>query len=123
MIQKTQDYRRLHRIEHWEPLFISQDWIYLIEHREGLDLGFWGFEKNRDGYRIHAAMQYCKGKGAVESAKRSFSWIFENTEAKAIYAAIPEDNRAAAVVAVRSGMCYAKTEDKTRHYEVRKWEA
>lgn len=122
MLERVSDYRRINRIATWHPVFVTNEWIYLIEKEEGIDLGLLAFEKDRDGYRFHLAMGIkCRGQKAIESIKRAIDWIFENTEAKAIYAVIPEDNKPASIVVIQAGLCYTKTEDKYRYYEVMRW--
>ena len=110
MIEQTQDYRRVNRLATWQPVFISNDWEYLVEKNNELDLGVWGFQPDGDGYRVHAGMgKDCLGKKAIESLKNAIAWIFKNTESKAVYAVIPEENKPASVVAIGAGLCYTKT--------------
>jgi hypothetical protein len=122
MIEQSLDYRRINRLATWAPLFISNEWKYLVERQGDLDVGLWGFQKDRDGYRVHAGMGAdCMGKKAIQSLKGAIAWIFKNTEAKAVYAVIPEDNKPASIVAIQAGLWYTKTEGNYRFYEVTKW--
>ena len=122
MIEVTEDYRRINRVITWKPVFISSEWVYLIERDNGQDVGVWGFQEYRDGYRFHAGMgEDCRGKDAIESLKRAIAWMFENTKASVIYALIPDNgkaSRATAVVVIHAGLCYKNKVDGQRLFEV-----
>ena len=112
MIERTFDYRIVRRLASWK-VRVSREYIYLVEKKGSEILGLWSFEKWQDGIRIHADMTpRCRGKQAIESAKRSFNWIWDNTEFKRIYAGIPAKNKSACQIAYRSGM------NNMRYYDV-----
>jgi len=122
MLEHVKDYRRINRIAIRKPVFLSDEWIYLINCEKGDDIGLIEFEKDRDGYRVHLAMGIeCRGAKAVESLKMAIEWIFENTKAKAVYAVVPEENKKASVVVIQAGLWYTKTENNYRFYEVMRW--
>ena len=60
----------------------------------------------------------CRGTAAVESAKQAFQWVFNNTTHKNIFAVIPEDNRAAQLVANWSGMQCKRIDDGNKIYQI-----
>lgn len=107
MIERLTDYRVVKRVVPWR-VRIGEKFIYLAEKAGENVLGIWSYEPYEDGLRIHADLgKECRGSKAIYSAIRSFSWIFRNTEARAIYAGIPASNRPACQVASRAGMDYA----------------
>ena len=114
MIERTFDYRKVRKIASWKPI-ISSDVIYLLDDDQDL----WAFHEHLDGLMIHAELSVNRrGKDAVISARRAFKWIFENTDAKKIYAVIPDDRKAACYMARWSGMKFTHKEDTERCYEV-----
>lgn len=114
MITRTKDYRIVKKLASWQPI-ISNEVIYLTEDNAGL----WAFHEHLDGLMIHAEMGVnCRGKAAIESAKRAFDWIFKNTDKTIIYAAIPKERKAACYMARWSGMKFTHEDDKQRYYEV-----
>jgi len=118
LIERSFDYRRINRLVVW-PLIISSRIIYLIESNGSGDIGLWTFHNYEDGLMIHADMTLdCRGQRAVESAKNSFKWIFDNSEIKKIYARISVENRAASFIAISSGMKFFYCDKHFRFYEV-----
>ncbi len=98
---------------------MTSEIFYLMEIKNGEDLGVWVIHPWRDGLMIHVRMgENCRGRKAVDSAKSAFKWLFENTEFKIIYAAIPSKTRTAQFVASWSGMKYILTEDNHRLYRI-----
>ena len=118
MIERTFDYRIVNRFASWK-VRISSDYFYLIEKSFNEVLGLWSLEPHKDGLRIHADMgPKCRGKNAIESAKRAFKWVFENTEFKNIYAGIPKENRPACRVASFAGMRFTGNDKKLRLFHL-----
>ena len=114
MIERCFDYRKIVRLVPWKPMISSQNAVYLLDD----EVNVWAFERYLDGWMIHAQMSLnCRGRKAVESAKRAFKWIFDNTGLKNIYAGIPETNKPAFYVASWSGMEYSHTKDSKRFYK------
>jgi len=116
LIERTKDYRIVKKIASWNPI-ISSEIIYLLDN----DINLWTFHEYLDGMMIHANMSIkCRGKLAVESAKRAFKWIFENTTTEIIYAGIPDDRKKVCYMAVRFGMEFTHKNENKRYYEVKK---
>lgn len=114
MIERTFDYRKVCRLAPWKPVISSEDAVYLLDD----EVNLWAFERYMDGWMIHAQMSLeCRGRKAVESAKRAFNWIVENTGMINIYAGIPVDKKTAWFVASWSGMKYTHTADNKRFYK------
>ena len=104
MIQRTFDYRIVNRLASWK-VRVSREFIYLIEKSGNEILGLWSLEKWKDGVRIHVDMgENCRGRKAIDSAKRAFGWVFDNLPVNMIYAGIPVEKKAACQIAARSGM-------------------
>lgn len=107
MIERTLDYRRVKKIVEW-PLTISREIIYLIDVKDGKDLGVWSFFKNVDGsnsYVIHADLgAMVRGRKAIESAKAAFKWIFDNTKIDFIIASVEKHRKDVCYMAVYAGM-------------------
>lgn len=56
-------------------------------------------------YDAHVILQEsCRGKNAVEAAKRAFSWMFDNTDAFQITTFCPDWLKASRVIAYAAGM-------------------
>jgi len=117
MIFRCTDYRRIKKFPDWR-LLVSSEVYYLMEIKDGVDLGVWSLHPWKDGLMIHANLPYCSGKDVVESAKNAFKWIFINTSFKVIYAAIPNDKRHAQFIASWSGMEFQDTDEKKRYYKI-----
>jgi len=114
MIERTLDYRKVCRLAPWKPMISSENAIYLLDDKVNL----WAFERYIDGWMIHAQMSLeCRGRKAVESAKRAFKWIADNTGSRNIYAGIPVDKKPACYVASWAGMQYSHTKDNKRFYK------
>ena len=114
MIERTFDYRKVVRLAPWKPLISSEKAIYLLDDKVNL----WAFERYLDGWMIHAQMSVeCRGRKAVESAKRAFQWIVENTGMIFIYAGIPISKKPACYVASWAGMEYSHFKDNKRFYK------
>lgn len=117
MIFRCQDYRRIKKFPDWR-LLVSSEVYYLMEIKDGVDLGVWSLHPWKDGLMIHANLPHCSGKDAVESAKNAFKWIFINTNYKVIYAAIPNDKRHAQFMASWAGMKFHDVDEKKRYYKI-----
>jgi len=116
MIERTQDYRRIKRFPEW-PLVVDSEIFYLMETKDGKDMGVWAFHQWWDGLLIHASLgPECRGRDAVNSAKEAFRWIFENTGYKKIYAEISNEKRPAQFVASWAGMDYIYSNQNKRYY-------
>lgn len=112
MIERTHDYRIVKKILKTSPL-ISSKVIYLLENKMNL----WSFYSYKDGLKIHANMdESCRGRKAVESAKKAFRWIFENTGFDRIYAKISMTRMDACRVAAWSGMRFMECDNGHRVY-------
>lgn len=119
MIEWTQDYRRLTRLATFEPILISSKALYLIENKDGEDMGFWSFHKYKDGLMVHADMgEKCRGKNAIESLKNAIKWVFDHIGVEAVYARIPKELRPSAIVATHAGMGYTHSENSNRFFKV-----
>ena len=107
MIEYSRDFRRIQKICGDQPINISRDVVYLIETWDGEDLGTWFFHPCGDGYAAHVNMNMkCRGKDALDSAFRAFSWIFCNYDTYAIYAVIPPERLHVRVFVRNIGMRY-----------------
>jgi hypothetical protein len=109
-IERTTDYRIVKNITGCDPL-ISNEVIYLLD-----DGNLWSFHKDEDALRIHANMTNKKGKEVIESARRAFDWVFDNTPYKKIVARIPKENKPACFIANQCMNFINK--DARYHYEV-----
>ena len=108
MIIRCTDYRRIKKFPDWRVL-VSSEVYYLMEVKDGVDLGVWTLHPwlsdYDEGVLMHASMgESCRGKEAKDSGQNAFSWIFANTNHRCIYAAIPDDKRHAQFMAVQAGM-------------------
>lgn len=121
MIERCQDYRRIKKFPDW-PLWISSRVYYLIEVKDGIDLGVWTFEpaaKSNIDFTIHASLgEDCRGKDAIGSARQAFHWMFMNTDCAHIHASIPNDKRHAQFMASWSGMKLQSSDKKRRNYKI-----
>lgn len=116
MIERCLDYRRVKRLSDWNVV-VSQDFYYLVERENGIDLGMWCVHPWRDGALGHVSMgKDCRGRKAVESGKNALKWLFENTEFDKIYAVSPNEIRAAQLVAARVGMECIGADEENRYY-------
>ena len=114
MIERSFDYRKIKKIISYSPV-ISSEFIYLIDD----DIGVFSYEKYKDGYLVHANVLK-KGKAAVESAKKSFEWIFNNTTTDIIYAVIKRNNRATCHFAVQAGMNRTHDDEQFNYFNIKK---
>lgn len=118
MIERCLDYRRVKKFPGCS-ICVSDEVYYLMETKDGVDLGVWSLFPWRDGVSIHADLgPKCRGKDAKESAKSVFKWIFDNTFYKIIYAFIPNNTRPAQIMASIAGMEYMHTESNFRFYKI-----
>ncbi len=112
IIERCKDFRRIVRISDW-LVNISPTCYYLMEVKNGKDLGVWGFHRYSDGLMVHVNMSAdCRGKAAADSARNAFKWIFDNTDTKMIYALIPAVNRKTQVLAVFVGLSFIYNDKK-----------
>ena len=114
MIERCTDYRRIKKFPDWK-MQVSSEIYYLMEIKDGVDLGVWTFHPWRDGLMIHASL-ICSGKEAKRSARNAFEWIFRNTDFKKIYAGIPNNKRPAQFMATMAGMKFKIANEKERFY-------
>ena len=124
MIERTFDDRRVSRLTPWWPV-PSKKIIYLLETDGQRDYGVWSFREYFDeSVLIHADLtKACRGQKAVDSARNSFNWIFENSGFKTIHAKIStkvKEHKAACLVAKWSGMAFTHFQNNERYYQVNK---
>ena len=111
MIKRCFDLRRVKLLAPDWPLSISRKVFYLVEEQDGEDLGVIVFVPTKGGLMMHVEMsEKCRGKQALEAYREAFRWIFENTDCETIIGEIPVDNRAAHVMARRSGGIFDRIE-------------
>ncbi len=121
MIERCLDYRRIKKLVDW-PLVISSKIIYLIQSDNGKDEGVWSFEPDGNGVKGHADIGvYGKGKKAIEGAKECIRWIFKNTEAVFVSAAISRENMKACYLASWSGMKNMGVKDNIRNFKIMRY--
>jgi hypothetical protein len=120
MIERTLDYRRVKKLVDW-PLVISSKIFYLIQTDGKKDQGVWSFEPDGKGLKGHADIGNTgKGRQAIEGAKDCIKWIFQNTGASFVSAAISRENLKACLVASRSGMESLGVKDNIRHFKIKR---
>lgn len=118
MIERTQDYRILNRLLPWQP-DISNEVFYLLEVEKGEPVGVWSCYQFDKKVIIHADMgPKCRGKKAIDSAKRAFKWLFKNVPIDIICANIKKERKAACQIAARSGMELVCMENELKFYKV-----
>lgn len=117
MIEHSRDFRRIKKV--WpHDITIGSDCFYLLEV-EDEDLGAWFFHPHEDGLVVHVNLnEKCRGRKAVISAKNAFDWIFSNTEADAIYAAIPRDRKNVCMFACAIRMKFILLQNDKRCYKI-----
>lgn len=121
MIHRCKDYRRIKKLIFWEPVFISDKIIYLVETQDGKDLGVWSLHKYLDGYMIHADMgQDCRGKRGKNSMLSAFKWMFDNMAIANIYAKVNRSHKAAQRMATMAGMVFTHSNNDNRFFQVKK---
>lgn len=127
MIERTRDLRRVKKISDANPieemvsffLSISQDILYLVDRKDDVDLGVWAFEPCENGYQIHARMgKSNRGKNAVKSALNAIAWVFDHTNAHAVYAVIPTRLKRSRFLAQATGFEFRKSNHDCRFYEM-----
>ena len=121
MIEHSRDFRRIKKLcaDDWK-IDISQDIYYLIEVKDGEDLGVWMFHPFEDGLMIHANFsEKCRGKAAADSARNAFNWIFEHTGVNIIYAGIHNDKRHVQMLACAVGFAIFQRTDSYRLYTLK----
>lgn len=98
---------------------VSDKLYYLMDTKDGVDLGVWTFHEAEDGAAMHASFgEGCTGKYIKDSAISAIRWMFENTDYNVIYAAIPNDKRPAQFMAKCVGMEFMYKDDDTRYYRI-----
>ena len=118
MIERTMDYRRVKNLLTW-PFVISSKIFYLVQSDIGKDEGVWSFEPNGKGLKGHADIGINgKGKKAIEGAKDCIKWIFANTGAEFVSAAISRENMKACYVDSWSGMKNLGVKENIRHFKI-----
>lgn len=128
MIERTEDYRRVKRITAANPmsednpwdLVISHDFYYLIEVKDGKDVGVWCFEPDpAHGYLMHTAMTpECRGRAAVASGLNAIDWLYENTSANGIVAPVPAELKHAQRIPIAAGLEFMGEKDGVKFYEM-----
>lgn len=119
MIFRCTDYRRIKAFPEW-TVCVSDKLYYLMDTRDGADIGLWTFHEAEDGAAMHASFGLgCTGKYIKDSAKDAIKWMFENTDYNVIYAAIPNDKRPARIMAVSVGMEFMYKDDDKRYYQIK----
>jgi len=118
MIERCTDYRRIKKFPDWRML-VSHEVFYLMEVKDGKDLGVWTLHPWRDGLLVHVNLgDGCKGKDAKQSAIDIHQWIFANTHYKTIYAKIHNDKRPAQFISIMAGMKFIYSQDNHRFYKI-----
>jgi len=118
MIERCTDYRRIKEFPEW-TMCVTDKIYYLMDTRDGIDLGLWTFHEAKGGAAMHASFGLgCTGKYIKNSAKDAIKWMFENTNYDAICAAIPNDKRPAQVMAVSVGMEFMYKDETKRYYQI-----
>jgi len=118
LITRCVDYRIIKRFLDNHHL-ITNKVIYLLEC-DPVPIGLWSFHQDEDGLRIHANMGIdCRGRKAIDSAKRAFEWVFQNTDYPVVYARIEKQEPCARFIA-RQCMTFLYADDERHHYEIRK---
>ncbi len=127
-LERTQDYRRVKRLTLANPidedtpwdLTISRNVFYLIEVKDGQDVGVWCFEPENNGdYVMHTAMSpACRGKAAIDSGLDAIRWLYEHTEANNIIAPVPKRLKHAQRIPRAAGLVYEGTQDDSKIYKM-----
>lgn len=117
MIEHCTDFRRIKKV--WpHDIAISPDCYYLLEV-EDEDLGAWFFHPFEDDLVVHVNLnEKCRGQKAAASCRNAFKWIFDNTQANTIYAAIPEARRNVCTLACVVGMEFVLFQNGNRCYKI-----
>ena len=118
MIERCTDYRRIKKWPDWH-MIVSSEVIYLMEVKDGIDLGVWTLHPWSDGLLVHVNLgDDCIGKDAKASAISVHQWIFANTPHTNIYAKIHNDKRHAQFIAIAAGMTFIHAENDHRFYKI-----
>ncbi len=120
MIERSLSYRRIKKLTDWS-LIVSSKYIYLVEVINGKDKGVWSFFAHSDdpSYTVHVDMQKdFRGKKVIESARRAFKWIFDNTKADFIKAEILESRKDVCYMANYFGMQRLNSFDGFNHFKL-----
>lgn len=118
LIERCTDYRRIKKFPDWR-VCVSDEFYYLMDTKDGADLGLWTFHEEEDGAAMHASFGLgCTGEYIKNSAIDAIKWMFENTNYNVIYAAIPNDKRPAQIMAKCVGMEFMYKDDDTRYYKI-----
>ena len=105
MIKRCTDLRRIKRLAPEWDLIFSHRIYYLVEEKDGEDLGVIVFVPVNGILMIHVELgKKCRGKQAVKICMDAFNWVFQNTDCEDIIAEIPLHNRPAHFVARHAGM-------------------
>lgn len=107
MIEHTRDFRRIRALDPDYLINIDPEHLYLVEVRNGQDVGFWYLKPQWPYFDVHVFMKAgCRGAEAVRSAKWMFDWVWHNTAAAGIRAFIPMQYRGVQYLAAQAGMEY-----------------
>ena len=128
MIERTQDYRRVKRLAVENPMDEETPWdfsisrkvFYLIEVKDGKDVGVWAFEPEEHGvYSMHTAMSPdCRGKAAVVSGLSAIKWLYDNTKADKIIAPVPKRLKHAQRIPISAGLVYDGMQEDRKIYKM-----
>lgn len=113
MIERTFDYRKIKRLAGGFPV-VSSECIYLVDNEKYV----WGLSPFKGDYLISIHDNGPTGKEFIKSARKMFEWIFEHTDAMAIYGQIHKDNKPVRFIASHCGMKRAYEQDSTLFYKV-----
>ena len=122
MIERSESYRRIKKIEPEWNLIISNRLHYLIAMIDDRDVGVMCFHPHED-YPSSAMMHVSflpefRGRAALRGYTDAFSWIFANTEYDRIVAEIPQEMRAAHFMARHAGATFDGVEEGFRKYSL-----
>ena len=119
MMIRSQDYRRIKKLTD-HKLIVSRDAFYLIVVASGIDVGLMVFHPYKNAVLMHVEMSKgYRGRLASNAYLEAMEWIFENTAYDVIYGEIPQDNRAAHLMARKTGARFDGIEDGLRLYSMR----
>lgn len=118
MIEHCRDFRRVKKV--WDgKISISSAYYYLLEVKNGEDVGCWCFQPYGEELIIHVNLSLkCRGKAAAKSAVNAIKWIFDNTEYDVIHAYPPYDKKAAQRLAVFVGFEFMFEKNGNRCYKL-----
>ena len=89
-----------------EPILKNESVYFLGWRIDEAWAGLWMFKPwNSTTYEIHTCvLPPFRGKAAIHAAKDAGDWMFENTQCRKVVTLVPEDNRAALLYALATGM-------------------